>query len=267
MSQAALIAAINLGNYNVRIENRGEIKRFELANDSLENWPDVINSSLTNITDHTGVDGAFSSFRIRGNQIRATTLSDHRNNHDGRIHLWYSSAWYRTSPNYQYAYWENDQRESRARLTNSKRVFYPLDYWNDGTKPNYAGNSRLVQTIEFKNHRSTSSFIDINVAPAYKQANEPGILCESSLNLPTSATAGLIHLRQFRENVDQGHFGDWNGNDRTIVKRGVTEYFVSPGEMMLKILQSGGGGNNGSYDDLGDQWDTSNLMVKSWVLS
>ena len=285
MSQVALIAAINAGDYNVRIENRGEIKRFELANDSLENWPDVINSSLTNITAHTGVDGAFSSFRIRGNQIRATTLSDHRNNHDGRIHLWYSSAWYRTSPNYQYAYWENDQRESRARLTNSKRVFYPLDYWNDGTKPNYAGNSRLVQTIEFKNHRSTSSFIDINVAPAYKQANEPGILCESSLNLPTSATAGvfygiqvetfdyqaqriktlyfqashetalstgfLIHLRQFRENVDQGHFGDWNGNERTIVKRGVTEYFVSPGEMMLKILQSGGGGNNGSYDDLG----------------
>jgi len=285
MSQAALIAAINLGDYNVRIEKRGEIKRFELASNSLESWPDIINDSLDNITAHTGIDGAFSSFRIRGNQIRATTLSDHRNNHDGRIHLWYSSAWYRRSTNYQYAYWKTAEQESREPLANTRRVFYPLDYWNDGTKPNYAGNSRLVQTIEFKNHRTTSSFIDINVAPAYKQANEPAILCESSLNLPTSATAGvyygiqvetfdyqdqrsktlyyqathetalstgyLIHLRRFRENVEQGHFGDWNGNDRTIVKRGVNEYFVSPGEIMLKILQSGGGGNNGSYDDLG----------------
>ena len=189
-------------------------------------------------------------------------------------------------------------------MTNTARVFYPLDYWNDGTKPNYAGNSLKVRTIEFPNHRSTSSFIDINVAPAYKQANEPGILCENSLNLPTSATAGvfygiqvetfdyqdqriktlyfqashetalstgfLIHLRQLRENVDQGHFGDWNGNDRTIVKRGVTEYFVSPGEMMLKILQSGGGGNNGSYDDLGfglsiheDNIDVNSFLTNS----
>ena len=286
--QATLIAAINGSTqYNAKIENRGEIKRFKLASDSLENWPEIINDSLDTITDHTGVSGAFSTFKIRGNQVRGVTLSDHRGwtPHEGRIHLWYSSAWYRSSSNYRYAYWGTSTNESRSPFPNQRRVFYPLDWWNDGTKPNYAGNSTKVKTIEFPNQRSTSSFIDVNISPAYKQANEPGILCESSLNLPTSATANvyygiqvetfdyfeqrnktlyfqatheealstgvMIHLRPFRENVDQGHFGDWNGQERTIVKRGVTEYFVSPGEIMLKILQSGGGGNNGSYDDLG----------------
>ena len=287
MSQVLLIAAVNLGNFVAKIENRGEIKRFELASDSLQNWPDVINTALNNITTHTGASGAFSNFKIRGNQVRGVTLSDHRGwtPHEGRIHLWYSSAWYRSSPRYRYAYWPNATQEVRARLSNYRRVFYPLDWWNDGSKPNYAGNSALVKTIEFPNQRSTSSFINVNISPAYKQSNEPGILCESSLNLPTSATADvfygiqvetfdyaqnrlktlyfqatheealstgfLIHLRRSRENEREGHFGDWNGQERTIVKRGVTEYFVSPGEMMLKILQSGGGGNNGTYDTLG----------------
>ena len=287
-SQADLINAVNvIGNLVAKIENRGEIKRFQLASDSLQSWPDVINTALNNITTHTTVDGAFSNFKIRGDQVRAVTLSDHRGwtPHEGRIHLWYSSAWYRSSSNYRYAYWRNATQEVRARLSNGRRVFYPLDWWNDGSKPNYAGNSTLVKTIEFPNQRSTSSFADVNISPAYKQANEPGILCESSLNLPTSLTANvfygiqvetfdyaagrsktlffqatheealstgfLIHLRRFRENERQGHFGDWNGQERTIVKRGVNEYFVSPGEMMLKILQSGGGGNNGTYDTLG----------------
>jgi hypothetical protein len=284
-SQADLIAAINAGGFYAYIEPRGEIKRLKLADDDLKDWPEIINEKLSVITTHTGTDGAFSTFKIRNNQVRGTTLSDHRNDHEGLLHFWYSSEWYRTSRNYKYAYWKNANLESRARLSNSKRVFYPLDFWNDGTKPNNAGNSLKIRTLEFPNQRSTSSFININVSPSYKQANEPGILCESSLNLPTSATAGvyygiqvetydyerqrlktlyyqatheeslstgfLIHLRQNRENFNQGHFGDWNGNERTIVKRGVSEYFVSPGEMMLKILQSGGGGNNGNYDNLG----------------
>jgi len=287
-TQADLINAVNvIGDVVAKIENRGEIKRFQLASDSLESWPAVINTALNNITTHTGINGAFSNFKIRGDQVRAVTLADHRawTPHEGRLHFWYSSAWYRSSPNYRYAYWRTSNLEMRSRLSNGRRVFYPLDFWNDGTKPNYAGNSTLLKTIEFPNQRSTSSFIDVNISPAYKQANEPGILCESSLNLPTSLTANvyygiqvetfdyaegrsktlyfqatheealstgfLIHLRRFRENESQGHFGDWNGQERTIVKRGVTEYFVSPGEMMLKILQSGGGGNNGTYDTLG----------------
>ena len=283
--QSTLISKINSDPYRAYIEPRGEIKRFKLAEDSLVDWPEIINTKLSTITTHTTTDGAFSTFRIRNNQVRGITLSDHRNNHEGLLHFWYSSSWYRISRNYKYRYWKNDQIESNVRLSNVLRVFYPLDFWNDGSKPNYAGNSNLIRTIEFPNERSTSSFIDVNISPAYKQANEPGILCENSLNLPTFATAGvyygiqvdtydyerqrlktlyyqatheealstgvLIHLRQNRENVNEGHFGDWIGNERTIVKRGVSEYFVSPAEIMLKILQSGGGGNNGDYDNLG----------------
>jgi hypothetical protein len=113
--QATLIAAINGSTqYNAKIENRGEIKRFKLASDSLENWPEIINDSLDTITDHTGVSGAFSTFKIRGNQVRGVTLSDHRGwtPHEGRIHLWYSSAWYRSSSNYRYAYWGTSTNES-----------------------------------------------------------------------------------------------------------------------------------------------------------
>ena len=271
--------------YFAWIPPRGEIKRYELGENELKNWPEVINETINaNITTHSGIAGAFSKFVIRNKRLVASTLSDHRAL-NGRLHFWYSSNWYRTSRNYSYAYWKDSDIEDRDPLPNRLRAYYGLDYWNDGERPNNAGSSQKIKTIEFESSRSTSSISEIEIAYGYKQSNEPAILVTNSLNLPTVKSVGvffgievetfdyfekrqkvlhfqathetivtggyLIHLSSHRENRNQGHFGDWAGVKRTTIKRGVLEYDVSPGVMMLKILQSGGGGNNGDYDNLG----------------
>lgn len=290
--QATVINKINnpdyAGGYSVKIQMRGEIKRFNLGINTLKDWPEVINQEINDVVNsHTGEDGAFSKINVYSNRVRAIPLSDQRggrSSHSGAIHLWYSSAWYRVSQNYHYAFWPNDLFDYREPLPNTKRVFYPLDYWMDGRKPNYAGDSQLVQTIIFPDERSTSVQQLANVALAYFQANEKVILVEDSLDLPssdtgekfgiqvetydyereemktlyfeasheTSVTGGyLVHLTRHRENERQGHFGDWRGEERTKVSRGLLALYNSPGEVMLKILESGGGGNNGTYDTLG----------------
>ena len=291
-AQATVISSINnptySAGYTAYILKRGEIKRTTLATNELKDWPDIINERLNaTVTAHTGIAGAFSTVNVYSDRVRAIPLADQRGGnpaHEGVIHLWYSSEWYRRSPNYKYAFWPNENTDDRRPLPNKRRVFYPLDYWMDGRKPNNAGESTLVSAIELPNERNTSAEQPANVALAYFQANEKTILVQSSLDLPssegtdrfgiqvetydyerqrmkvlyfeathqTSVTGGfLIHLSDHRENQEQGHFGDWRGEERTKVSRGLLTLFSSPGEVMLRILQSGGGGNNGTYDTLG----------------
>lgn len=276
------------------IPNRGEIKRLTLGEDEVKRFPESINEALDLIgpSSHIGISGAFSTIRINGDNLVSIPLSDQRGwspGHRGMIHLWHSSEWYAESPNYNYAYWINDNIESVNPISNEYRVFYPLDYWNDASKPNYATGSRKVKSIEFSNRRSESVNTQINIAKAYHQSNERTILVESSLGLPSSSTGEffgiqvetfdyaaqrrkvlyysathetaasfggstvgyLIHIPARSENVINGHFGDWRGEDRTQITRGVLANYISPGEIMLQILQSGGGGNNGDYDKLG----------------
>lgn len=292
MPQVQLISTFGLGFKVATIPNRGEIKRIILGEDEVKEFPNVINDeiSIQGPTQLTGVAGAFSTININGDFLNCIPFADQRGNHRGMIHLWYSSFWYSESVNYQYAHWQNDNIEDSTPLSNERRVFYPLDWWNDGTKPNYASRSRKVKSIEFPARRSESVRIEVNIAKAYHQANERTILVESSLNLPSTASAGvfygvqvdtfdyaaqrrkvlryrathetvatfgganigyLIHVPSLSDNVQNGHFGDWKDEDRTQVTRGVLAYYISPGELMLQILQSGGGGNNGAYDKLG----------------
>ena len=276
------------------IPNRGEIKRLTLGEDEVKRFPESINEALdlAGPSSHIGISGAFSTIRINGDNLVSIPFSDQRGwspGHRGMIHLWYSSEWYAESPYYNYAYWINDNIESVNPISNEYRGFYPLDYWNDASKPNYATGSRKVKSIEFANRRSQSVNTEINIARAYHQSNERTILVESSLGLPSSSTGEffgiqvetfdyaaqrrkvlyysathettasfggstvgyLIHIPARSENVINGHFGDWRGEDRTQITRGVLANYISPGEIMLQILQSGGGGNNGDYDKLG----------------
>lgn len=293
-TQAEVMNKINnpdySAGYKVKILMRGEIKRTVLATDTLVDWPEIINTRLNaTITEHTGLEGAFSTVNIYSNRVRGIPLSDQRGGstsqgHAGAIYLWYSSEWYRRSPNYKFAYWPTISTDDRRPLPNKRRVFYGLDYWMDGRKPNYAGNSMLTKRLDFTNERGTSVEQPANVALAYFQANEKVILVESSLDLPTSDTGDrfgiqvetydyqfeqmktlhfeathetsvtggyLLHLSDHRENERQGHFGDWRDEERTKVSRGLLTRYSSPGEIMLRILESGGGGNNGAYDTLG----------------
>lgn len=291
ISQALLLSLFGAFSVNATIRKRGEIKRVTLGTNEAKQFPACINDALsTSGPDSiTGDAGAFHSLRFNGENLVAVPLADQRGDHNGKVHLWYSSEWYEESPNFKYAYWPNENIEDRSALSNEKRIFYPLDYWNDGTKPNYAAGSRLVRTIEFPDARSQSVISKINIAKAFHQANETGILVESSLGLPSTATAGvfysvqvetfdyfedrkkvlyykathqidvsfdgtligyLIVIPAIRYNIRNGHFGDWKGKDRTQITIGVLADYISPGEIMLQILQSGGGGNNGAYDKL-----------------
>lgn len=295
ISQNQLLSNFAAGYKRAGIANRGEIKRIKLGEDEVKEFPKVINDEINTQgpTTLTGVSGSFSTLNINGDYLNTIPLADQRGtrpNHRGMIHLWYSSHWYAESPNYNYEFWKNDNVASSAPLSNSRRVFYPFDWWNDATKPNYAGRSLKIKSIEFPNRRSESVRTEVNIAKAYHQANEKTILVESSLNLPSTASAGvfygvqvetfdyaaqrrkvlyyrathetvatfggsnigyLIHIPSLSDNLQNGHFGDWKGEDRTQITRGVLAYYISPGELMLQILQSGGGGNNGAYDKLG----------------
>jgi len=176
----------------------------------------------------------------------------------------------------------------------------------DNPKPNYASRSNLIRTIELDNTRNESTEISINVARAYHQANENSILIKDALGLPNTPTSYvfygvqiqtydyfqkrnktlyyeatheeainyggsnvgyLLHLSSSSYNVRNGHFGDWQNQERSQVTRGVLAYEVTPGEIMLKILQSGGGGNNGDYDNLGVGLSIheSNIDVNSFL--
>jgi hypothetical protein len=279
------------GTVSIAIPKRGEVKRVSLGENRLKRFPDVLNDSLnlSGPSGLTGVSGAFHSVRFNGNRLVVTPLADQRGNHKGRVHLWYSSEWYEESPNFNYAYWPADDIEDREALNNEYRIYYPLDYWNDDTKPNNARGSNKIKVIELPDSRAESVSIEVNVALAYKSTLEPHILVDKSLGLPStlgptrygiqvqtfdyytkevktlkfiathqeavsfnSVDVGyLIHVPNIRANINQGHFGDWRGEDRSQITVGVASVDITPGAMMLSILQSGGGGNNGAYDNLG----------------
>ena len=323
ISQNQLLSNFAAGYKRAGIGNRGEIKRIKLGENEVKEFPGVINEEINTQgpVQLTGVSGAFSTLNINGNYLNTIPLADQRGErppHRGMIHLWYSTDWLYESSNYQYAYWKDDNTEMNfsnitSSNTNQLRVFYPLEWWNDGTKPNYAAGSKKVKSIEFPNRRSESVRTEVNIAKAYHQANEKTILVESSLNLPSSSSPGvffgiqvetfdyatkrkkvldyrathetvatfgganigyLIHVPAFSDNLQNGHFGDWEGEDRTQITRGVLAYYISPGELMLQILQSGGGGNNGAYDKLGvglsiheDNIDIESFLVNATVNS
>jgi len=286
----------SLGGVEGHIPSRSEIKRYTLGTNEVKRWPDALNDQLATTSSHLGVSGAFHNLSINGEYLIVSSLADQRarGGHGGRVQLFYSSKFY-SNRNYEtysygFAHWPNNNIEDRDPLSNEYRVFYPLDYWMDGSKPNYAGDSTLVKNINLPNRRSTSISSELNIALAYKQSNEDVILIDRSLGLPSSLTSGvfhsiqvetfdyftkkkkvlyyrathetavtfdgstvgyLLHVPNFRDNLSMGHFGDWRGEDRTQITRGVLAVDISPGEMMLSILQSGGGGNNGTYDNLG----------------
>ncbi len=297
-TQTSVLAPFAPSDHHVTgyIPSRSEIKRYTIGTNEVKRWPNALNDQLATTSSHLGANGAFHNLSINGEYLIVSSLADQRarGGHGGRVQLFYSSKFYSNrnyeTRSYRFAHWPNDNIEDQDALSDEYRVFYPLDYWMDGSKPNYAQGVTLVKNIDLPNRRSTSVSAELNIALAYKQANEDVILIDRSLNLPSSLTSGvffniqvdtfdyftkqkkvlhyrathettvtfdgstvgyLLHVPNFRDNLSMGHFGDWRGEDRTQITRGVLAYYISPGEMMLSILQSGGGGNNGAYDNLG----------------
>ena len=147
-----------------------------------------------------------------------------------------------------------------------------------------------------------------DVAKAYYQLYESTILVENSLGLPTSATAGvefdiivsyyerasdmiktqsfkathqttatfngsdvgfLIHISDTNDFSKNVSFGDWTDKERTLIFKGASLTREDVGSVLLKLLESGGGGQiNGNYDllSLGFNIHSNDIDEQSFLI-
>ena len=153
-----------------------------------------------------------------------------------------------------------------------------------------APDSSLVKRVKVEPSAGASEYQLRDVAKAYYQLYESALLVENSLGLPSSATAGeyywltiryydrkagetrtqylqathetvatydsvnvgyVIHLRAGADLSRNQSFGDWSGQERALITRGGRFVGERVGVALLKLLESGGGGEiNGDYDVL-----------------
>tara|TARA_R100001463_G_scaffold26959_2_gene62748 strand:- start:1845 stop:4919 length:3075 start_codon:yes stop_codon:yes gene_type:complete len=144
-------------------------------------------------------------------------------------------------------------------------------------------------------------------ALAYYQNGEPTILVKDNLGLPTSPSAGvsfglevvyydrredregfqtfpithqttatyggsdigyLLHIEEPYADSRRSSFGDWSGYEPTKIYLTNRITFQTPGEAILKLLQSGGGSSiNGSFDtsSIGLNIDESEIDINSFL--
>lgn len=174
-------------------------------------------------------------------------------------------------------------------LRDSYRLRYPIQIGDDAVADVLRGGAQYLYTKQVsQNGRTTSARFALGgVALAWYQLREPIILCESSVGLPTSPTgedydievkfydrvagktrrqwftathesaatyAGdqigtYVHLKAGSRLTDNVSFGDWQGQERAQVFRSTRYQNLRPGQILLRILESGGGsGIGGDYD-------------------
>ena len=169
-------------------------------------------------------------------------------------------------------------------------LYYPLDI-GEQEDPFYADQGDKFIELTASTESRTGFFNLRNIAKAYYQNYESKILVEDSLGLPTSATAGevhdiivlyfdrqsqstkrqtfqvthetsasfggstigkLLHIADSNSFSNNVSFADWQDSERVLIFRGSQVIEDNAGQIMLKLLESGGGdGINGSFDVLG----------------
>ena len=169
-------------------------------------------------------------------------------------------------------------------------LYYPLDI-GEQEDPFYPDQGDKFIEVTASTESRTGSFNLRDIAEAYYQNYESKILVEGSLGLPTSATAGevydiivsyydrqsestkrqtfqvthetsasfggssigrLLHIADSNNFSNNVSFADWQDSERVLIFRGSQVIEDNAGQIMLKLLESGGGDSiNGSYDLLG----------------
>ena len=155
--------------------------------------------------------------------------------------------------------------------------------------PGRPGSSQFLYryAVEQNGRTSSSRFTPGGVALAWYQLREPIILCENTLSLPTAADGNdydievkyfdrvsgetrrqwftatheseavldaqligtYVHLKAGSSVSDNVSFGDWQGQERALLFRSSRYQNLRPGQLLLRVLESGGGGGeNGIYD-------------------
>jgi len=275
---------------------RTELKRHELGNEEVKKWPAVINDTLesSGASSVTGLSGAVAKWRIDLGNKRIITSKTTTSIIPASLYLWTSqAAWSNyTRENYPRSPQYFDANGNQLELDSLSRLSYPIDIGqnNDPYPEDFRdSSSNLVKQVKIESG-STSTYNLRDIASAYYQLYEKAILVESSLGLPTIATAGefhwitvryydrvteetrtqffqvshettatfggsdvgyLLHLRQGQDYSANFSFGDWSDSERALIFRGGRFVGENAGVVLLQLLESGGGDLiNGDYDVL-----------------
>ena len=183
---------------------RHEIKRHQLGNAEVKQWPNVINDTLESSgpANTQGLAGGFARWRINAdNIIRVSKLSN--SPYAAQLQLWTHSFQFRARQTALVSmgsraarYWDNSG--TNTALDDLSRLSYPIDIASatstNGDKftdsPRNGDTEGHFVIIESNNLRVNAAYQLRDVAKAYYQLYESTILVEGSLGLPSTATAG-----------------------------------------------------------------------------
>jgi hypothetical protein len=183
-------------------------------------------------------------------------------------------------------------------LAEGSRLFYPI--YTESPVQRLGIDEGELSTLRVSGSDLVGS-LDVQPLPeAYYQHFESTILVENSLGLPSSAGANvydivvryidleadeereqvfkvthettasfggsdvgvLLHIASDNEHTLNSSFGDWPDKDRALIFRGGQLTRERPGEALLRLLESGGGGGvNGTYDTLGVGLNLSSSLI------
>jgi len=295
-SDSLLAAQIQAADYLYLPIYRYELKQHELGNEEIKPWPNVVNDTLESDgpSDTQGFSGAFAKWRLTAdNRAIVSKLSDSRFSASCIWWLFPSDINTQARNLSDVLPLHFDGSGTNGALIPDLRCWYPLDFgWGD-FNPSHLETRPDGSTIAFAKSgmRTLSGSLQLrDVAKAYYQNRELGLLVENGLGLPTSATAGvyydltvvyydhqtettkrqtiqathqtdatydsstigvLIHLRQDQAWSNVVSFGDWADKERALIFRGGQYTGERPGVALLRLLESGGGLEvNGDYDTL-----------------
>tara|TARA_R100000152_G_scaffold13698_1_gene6094 strand:- start:2050 stop:4560 length:2511 start_codon:yes stop_codon:yes gene_type:complete len=239
----------------------------------------------------TGLSGAVARWRLTpNNQIKGEKLSS--SPFPVNVVFWVYVAdlrnYYQTEFDAPYVPYVWTNRGTQYPIDDVGRLFYPI--YTERPIQRLGVDEGGITTLRVSGSDLVGS-LDVQPLPeAYYQHFESTILVENSLGLPSSAGANvydivvryidleadeereqifkvthettasfggsdvgvLLHIASDNEHTLNSSFGDWPDKDRALIFRGGQLTRERPGEALLRLLESGGGGGvNGTYDTLG----------------
>ena len=279
------VGLVSTGQW-VTLEPYPELKRVSFS-DELVQWPAELNTRLATLQSGgttQGTDGAWGRWSLVEDSLVVRPLAAVQ---PYRLQwCWWSSRNALRQALPDALYWSTTPTEG---LSDSARLRYPIQIDDQAIADPRPGTiQRFYRFSPATNGRTNSSTFPLGgVARAWYQLREPLILCENSLGLPSSpdgtdydievkyydrvagetrrqwfiathettalfnssAVGTYIHLKAGSPVVDNSSFGDWQGQERALLFRSSRYYNKRPGEILLNLLESGGGYQvNGNYD-------------------
>jgi hypothetical protein len=296
-SDSLLAAQIQAADYLYLPMFRYELKQHQLGLEEIKPWPQVLNDTLESVgpIDTQGLSGGVAKWKLTpDNRAIVSKLSDSR--FTAAVFWWlFSDSINREARALSDIYpLHFDANGTNTALFYDLRCWYPLDFgwgeYNFNSLDGVTSSAGVIRGVTTSSRTLGGSFQLRDVARAYYQQRELGILVEGGLGLPTSPTAGvyydltivyydhqtrqtkrqtiqathqedaiydsstigtLIHLRQDQAWSHVVSFGDWTDTERALIFRGGQYTGERPGVALLRLLESGGGLEvNGDYDTL-----------------